>query len=177
MNNTERREEIIRLLSASQVPLSGSRLASLLGVSRQIIVQDVALLRTRHPILATAQGYLLYDIPKNLYCRSFLVRHTAEQIFDELSTIVREGGRVLDVIVEHDVYGQIRADLNLYSAADVERFCSLLEKSSSGPLFPISAGIHIHTVQASSEEALDRIARQLAQKGYLLEGEREPGKP
>lgn len=169
MNNKQRREEIIRILSSSAAPVSGSRLASALSVSRQVIVQDIALLRTEYPIFATASGYLLYAAPPKYCRRTFLVKHTAKQIEDELLTIVKAGGHVLDVIVEHDVYGQIRADLNLSSAQDVTHFCTLLANSSSGPLFPISAGVHIHTVEAASEEILDQIEAQLKEKGWLLE--------
>lgn len=168
MNNIERREQIIQILKESSTPVSGSRLAAQLGVSRQVIVQDIALLRTQQSILATAQGYLLYAPAKEPCRRSFLTRHTTEQIADELSIIVAAGGHVMDVVVEHDVYGQIRADLDLRTLQDVEHFCQLLEKSVSGPLFPISAGIHLHTVEADSEEVLDRIAYLLKDKGYLL---------
>ncbi|MBR2948754.1 MAG: transcription repressor NadR [Lachnospiraceae bacterium] len=168
MNNVERREQIIQILKNTQIPVSGSRLASLLGVSRQVIVQDIALLRTQMSILATAQGYLIYTPAKEPCRRSFLVRHSSEQIFDELTTIVSAGGHVIDVIVEHDVYGQITADLNLRTLQDVERFCGLLAQSTSGPLFPISAGIHLHTVEADSAVVLDEIELALKQKGYLI---------
>lgn len=168
MNNTERRENIIRILKESQTPVSGSKLASMLSVSRQVIVTDIALLRTQLPILATAQGYLLYNLQKPTYRRSYATLHTVEEIHDELNSIVLLGGHILDVIVEHDVYGQIRADLNLSTTADVDRFCELLKNSSSGPLFPISAGIHMHTVEADSEETLDKIEQTLKEKGWLL---------
>lgn len=168
MNNKERREEIIRILQKSSAPVSGSKLAAALAVSRQVIVQDIALLRTEYPIFATAQGYLLYAAPPKYCRRTYLVKHTADQIQEELLTMVEKGGHVLDVIVEHDVYGQIRADLNLSTPKDVLRFCRLLENSSSGPLFPISAGVHIHTVEAASEEILDQIELQLREKGWLL---------
>lgn len=168
MNNTERREEIIRILLQAKEPVSGSSLAKQLSVSRQVIVQDVALLRTAYPVLATAQGYVLYGQTQECCRRSFLVKHSAEQIGDELLTIVKGGGRVLDVVVEHDVYGQIRADLNLASVTDVKGFCARLARSSSGPLFPISDGVHFHTVEAASESILDEIEMQLQKKGYLL---------
>lgn len=168
MNNTERREEIIRILTRAKEPVSGSRLAKQLSVSRQIIVQDVALLRTEYPVLATAQGYVLYGQAQERCRRSFLVKHSSEQIGDELLTMVESGGRVLDVVVEHDVYGQIRADLNLATVTDVKSFCARLARSTSGPLFPISDGIHLHTVEAASESVLDEIEMQLRKKGYLI---------
>ncbi|MCI6553537.1 MAG: transcription repressor NadR [Lachnospiraceae bacterium] len=168
MNNKERRKKIIQLLTDSKVPLSGSRLAAMLSVSRQVIVTDVALLRTEYPILATAQGYLLFARQDRKARRTFAVRHRADDIPDELLSIVTLGGHVLDVIVEHDVYGQIRADLDLSTPDDVNRFCSLLRNSTSGPLFPISAGIHMHTVEAESEESLDQIEGVLQEKGWLI---------
>lgn len=171
MDGKTRRQEILHILEQSKEPISGNALASRLGVSRQVIVQDIALLRTGYPILATAQGYLFYASPERSFRRAFLVRHNNEQIRDELMTIISYGGRVLDVAVEHDVYGQLRADLNLSTAQDVEHFCLLLKKSSSGPLFPISAGIHLHTVEADSVRQLDQIEQALLEKGYLLRSE------
>ena len=154
MDGKERRERIIGELGRADTPLSGSALAKQMGVSRQVIVQDIALLRTRYPILATAQGYLLYEPAGKKYVRAFLVRHTKDQIRDELMTIVSLGGLVLDV--------------NLATPKDVELFCERLAHSRSGPLFPISDGIHLHTVEASSEHALDQIENILLKKGYLL---------
>lgn len=168
MDGKTRRQEIIVILTSSSQPVSGSTLAARLGVSRQVIVQDIALLRTEYPILATAQGYLLYTAPERPHKKAFLVKHTQEQIPDELLSIVALGGRVLDVVVEHDVYGQLRADLNLTTVRDVELFCKRLAASSSGPLFPISAGVHLHTVEAPSEDILEQIEDTLRQKGYLL---------
>ena len=173
MDGKTRRQEILCLLTQASRPISGNTLANTLGVSRQVIVQDIALLRTERPILATAQGYLLYAPPVPERRRAFLVKHSHDEIYDELATIVALGGRVLDVIVEHDVYGELRADLNLATLEDVDRFCRLLAESSSGPLFPISAGVHLHTVEASSEETLLKIESALRNSGYLL----EPGSP
>ena len=167
MDGKARRQEIIRLLQKNTQPFSGSALAKQLGVSRQVIVQDVALLRTEYTILATAQGYLLYVAPGRGHQRAFLVKHSHEDIYDELTSIVSLGGRILDVIVEHDVYGQLQADLNLTTIHDVELFCDRLTHSSSGPLFPISAGVHLHTVEAESEVTLDQIEATLRQKNYL----------
>lgn len=167
MDGKTRRQQIIKILSTASQPISGSVLAKRLGVSRQVIVQDIALLRTEQPILATAQGYLLYA-PGQACKRVFQVKHTNDDISDELMSIIALGGRILDVIIEHDVYGQLRADLNLTTVRDVEHFCHLLSHSSSGPLFPLSAGIHFHTVEADSEQILNQIEETLRDKGYLL---------
>ena len=168
MDGKTRRQQIIQELSQSSQALSGNTLAAKMGVSRQVIVQDIALLRTEFPILATAQGYVLYTPANQKYVRAYMVKHTLEQIPDELSSIIALGARVLDVIVEHDVYGQLRADLNLATIRDVDDFCKRLAKSSCGPLFPISQGLHLHTVEASSEKILDDIEKALEKKGYLV---------
>ena len=58
MNAGERRERIVEILSSSTQPVTGTSLASVLGVTRQVIVQDVAVLRARgEKILATPKGY------------------------------------------------------------------------------------------------------------------------
>lgn len=168
MDGNTRRQNIIKELEQTDKTISGSLLAKKMGVSRQVIVQDIALLRNSYPILATAQGYLLYQAIPNKCIRTFLVKHDRKQIFDELSSIVSLGGTVKDVVIEHDVYGQLRADLNLKSEFDVKRFCKLLETSNCGPLFPISSGVHLHTVEADSEAILDKIQQILIEKGYFI---------
>ena len=46
MKGPERRKEIISILRASETEISGGELAKRLGVSRQLIVQDMALLKS-----------------------------------------------------------------------------------------------------------------------------------
>ena len=161
MDGKIRRNKIIEILQNETEPVSGSALAKLTGVSRQVIVQDITLLRTAYPILATARGYLLYPTQEKKCRRTFCVKHGMEQTRDELNRIVDLGGKVLDVMVEHDIYGQIRADLMLSRRKEVEEFCLQLEKSKSGPLNIIGLGIHYHTVEAENEEILDEIGKAL----------------
>ena len=60
MNGEERREKLVELLKNTESPLSGTRLSRLLHVSRQVIVNDIALLRAANvDILSTNKGYLL----------------------------------------------------------------------------------------------------------------------
>ena len=161
LDGKARRNKILEYLQKNRDPVSGSALAKLTGVSRQVIVQDITLLRTAYPIIATAKGYLLYQDKEKKHCRTFCVRHGADEIRKELYTIVDQGGKVLDVMVEHDVYGEIRADLMLSCRKEVDEFCDLLKKSRSGPLNIIGCGVHYHTVEAASEEILDRIEKEL----------------
>lgn len=170
MEGKNRREKLIALLQQADAPVSGTDLAKCLGVSRQVIVQDIALLRAVDKnILSTNKGYVLYvPEPENdRVKRSFAVSHTKEQIQDELYTIVDYGGKVLDVVVEHDIYGQIMVDLILCNRLDVDEFVERIKTSKSRPLKVLTDGEHWHTVEAASEKVLDKIEERLREKGYL----------
>lgn len=170
MEGDTRREEILRLLSKAQKPVSGTQLAREFAVSRQIIVQDIALLRAVNKnILSTNKGYMLYNPldSSNRVKRTIAVHHSDEQIRDELYTIVDQGGKILDVVVEHEIYGQITVDLLLKTRGDVDEFVEKIENSSAQPLKALTGGKHFHTVEADTKEELDRIERALEKKGYL----------
>ena len=171
MEGEQRRNQILTILQSENQPLSGTELAKRLGVSRQVIVQDIALLRAvNRNILSTNKGYILYhkeDAEKKVK-RTVKVCHTSEQIQEELYTIVDNGGSVLDVVVEHEIYGQITADLIIHNRADVDAFVDKVEKHRTKPLNALTDGIHFHTIEADEEEILDRIVNQLREKGFLL---------
>lgn len=170
MEGDKRREQIISCLAKSSQPISGTELAKIFNVSRQVIVQDIALLRaTNKNILSTNKGYILYNPqvnPTNTK-RIFSVFHTSEGIREELYTIIDSGGKVLDVVVEHEIYGQITVDLILKNRRDVDDFMEKLSKNNSQPLNILTNGHHYHTVEAESEEILDNIEEKLLEKGFL----------
>ena len=173
MNGAERRKRIAALLDSKE-PITGTELSKKLGVSRQIIVQDIALMRADDKnILSTNKGYLLYD--SNNYagsCRRVLhVRHTTEQVLDELLTIAELGGKILDVSVEHELYGQIRVDLLINTPQDAIEFSKRLESSNGEPLKILTGDDHYHTVIANSERLLDLIEAELQKKRILIEEE------
>lgn len=167
----DRRAKIIELLKNSTAPLSGNNLAKTLGVSRQVIVTDMALLRAEHnEILSTAQGYLIEKNEETAgVTRIYKVKHTDEQTGEELLSIVELGGDVLDVFVEHKVYGTISAPLNVSSKRDVENFLADLKSGVSSPLKNITDGYHYHTVKARNTKILDEIEKMLKEKGFLIE--------
>ena len=171
MDAEERRGQIITLLTNSNKPISGTELARNLSVSRQVIVQDIALLRAGNKnILSTNKGYLLYDdhTPEKTYRRTVRVRHTNDQILDELYTIVDYGGRVRDVVVEHDIYGQITVDLIINNRQDADEFVRRLQTNQTRPLNELTYGYHYHTIEAGKKEYLDLIEKKLNEKGYLI---------
>ena len=157
-----RREQLLQMLRDSTAPISGSALARSLGVSRQVIVQDIALLRAvNKDILATTRGYVLYSQQTEACHRIYCVNHSDDAIADN-------GGKVLDVIIEHEIYGQIIANLILENRRDVAEFCDRLKHSNAKPLNIIAGGTHYHTVEARSEVMLDNIECALREKGYLV---------
>ena len=166
-----RRGRIISDLVNADKPVSGAALAKQLGVSRQIIVQDIALLRANgHDIVATNRGYLAASKEVSPRCeRRFKVHHDESQTIDELETIVDLGGAVEDVMVNHRVYGKVTAPLGLKSRRDIAHFAEDMATGRSSLLMTVTSGYHFHLVSAESEEVLDDIEHALAAKGYLAE--------
>jgi len=166
----KRREKLIKIVKEALKPVSGSRLAELLCVSRQVIVQDIALLRAGgEDIFATPQGYIYTTSLKSRPRKVFAVRHNPEQIKDELQTVIDNGGKVLDVIVEHPLYGELKGMLMIASPTDLQDFMAKYRKTGAEPLLALTRGIHLHTVEADDEESLSRIGQELQKKGFLLD--------
>ena len=166
MKAIDRRKAIAnRLLSASGA-ITGSTLSKEFGVSRQIIVQDITMLRgSGYDILSTHDGYIIQKSP--LKIRVFKLYHTTEQTEDELNTIVDMGGTVVDVFVWHKVYGKMIAPLNIFSRLQVKQFIEGVRSGKSSELMNITGGYHYHTVRAESEEILDLIGNALENKGLI----------
>ena len=166
MKGEERRKQLLNILSSSNNPVSGGTLAKELNVSRQIIVQDISLLRANGAtIFSTNKGYLLQEDRK--YSRVFKVYHTDDQVEEELSTIVDAGGQIRDVFVYHKVYGVLKADMGIKSRRDIRAYMEEISTSKSSLLKNVTSGYHYHTIDAESEEILDAIQEELQQKGFL----------
>ena len=170
MEGKERREKLINILEESFEPISGSELARQLSVSRQVIVQDIALLRaSSKKIISTNKGYIIYRQQSTKLSRSYLVKHSTQEIEEELCLIVDLGGRILDVGVSHGVYGNISTDLIINNRYDVYKFVEKLKAGKLKPLKELTGDIHIHTLEADSQETLDNIEEALRKKGLLYE--------
>ena len=166
MKATERRAAIANLLLASTEAVSGGKLSEEFGVSRQIIVQDITVLKGMgYEILSTHNGYIVQKSP--LKERVFKLHHTTEQTEDELSTIVNLGGTVADVFVWHKIYGKIVAPLNIFSSLHIKQFIEGVRTGKSSELMNITGGYHYHTIRAESEEVLDQIGAALNDRGYI----------
>ena len=173
MDAAERRETIRRTLSESAAPVSAGAFARRLGVSRQIIVGDVALLRAANvPIAATPRGYVMQEEPgRRGLVRTVACRHAKKDITREMYAVVDNGCGLLDVIVEHPVYGQISGQLQAFSRYDVDSFVKKLAKSGSLPLCDLTGGVHLHTILCPDEEAYRRVLAKLKEEKILFEKE------
>lgn len=172
MTGANRRDAIIQYIQESNSPVSGQKLAVEFGVSRQVIVQDIALIRAAgYDIISTNRGYILNaPLQAANVERVFKVFHTDEQIEEELCSIVDQGGCVLNTMINHRVYGHLEVPLNIKSRRNVNEFLHEIQSGKSSPLMKITSNYHYHTVSADSEETLDMIENLLREKKILVEG-------
>ncbi len=167
MSGSERRTEIIERIQKSPAPVSGKNLAESYGVSRQVIVQDIALLRAAgYDVIATNRGYILNTPAK--VSRVLKVCHSDECLEEELCTVVDMGGCVENVMVNHRVYGHLQAELHINSRRKVAEFMEDIRNGKSSPLKNITSDYHYHTITADNEETLDLIEEELRKKGFLV---------
>lgn len=172
MNGDQRRVKILTVLENSLEAVSASRLAERFGVSRQVIVGDIALLRaSEHDIEATSRGYVLADrqeTPAERFVSKVASVHAPDLSETEFNLIVQHGGEVLDVQVEHPVYGLLTAPLNIKTYADVEFYCDQMAEHAARDLSELSEGVHMHTIECDSQEQFADILGALRAAGFRL---------
>ena len=170
MNYQLRRNEILRMLAESEEYINAAQFAEHFGVTRQIIVSDVALLRAiGHRIQATRSGYRLEKPASNKHLYSVVCRHRSDQVLDEFYTVVDNGGCVESVVVEHPIYGQLCADLNICSRYDAQEFVQRQRETNASQLSDLTGGLHIHMLRVPSEEAYLRIVKGLKELNIMVE--------
>lgn len=168
LSGQERREQILKMLRTSKEPVAGSDLAKQFGVSRQVVVQDIALIRANGvDITATNRGYVIHESKK--VSRVFKVIHTDEQVEEELNLYVDLGAVVEDVFVYHKVYGVIKAEMNIKSRRDVRKYMEDISSGKSTNLMNLTSNYHYHTIVADDEQVLDIIQNELQEKKFLAE--------
>lgn len=169
MGSKERRSEILKLLFEETEPQKGTKLANDFGVTRQVIVKDIALLRAEgHSIIATPDGYLIRRNSDDKIRKIIAVNHEESEIYKELEIIIKYGGIVEDVIVEHPLYGEIKGMLMIKTLNDLIKFREKSNEIKAKPLSVLTGGIHNHTIWASSEEQMDEILNELKQNNFLI---------
>ena len=171
MNADIRRKQILDLISNEETPVSASALAKKLTVSRQVIVGDVALLRAQgHEIIATARGYTLVQKLKegNQYLGKVACQHTAKSTKAELYAIVDLGAVVVNVIIAHDLYGEITGNLNLKTRKDVDGFISRVKSAEVKLLSELTQGLHLHTIACRDKDHFEQVVQALDAGGFLF---------
>ncbi len=166
MKGEQRREEIISRLRSSSVPVSAGNLSQEFGVSRQIIVKDISILRkSGYQVTALTRGYILEKKPRAE--KVFKMIHSDDEVQKELELIVDLGGTVEDVFVYHKAYNKVRADMGIKTRTDVAGFLQNIKSGKSSLLKNVTSGYHYHTVSASDEDALKIIEDELWKCGFL----------
>ncbi|GAW98476.1 transcription repressor NadR [Secundilactobacillus mixtipabuli] len=168
MTSTERRSQIQSVLSTSQSPISASQLARRFGVSRQTIVGDVSLLRAGgEAIVATIRGYEYQH--KAVHEVVLVCRHFPNDSADEMRRIVEAGGVIEDVVVDHPLYGQLKANLQVRDIGDVNLFIAKMKRQNAHLLSELTDGVHMHTIAYDTPAQLRAIQASLREAGYLYE--------
>ena len=171
MSSEKRRAELAEVLRECGHAVTGTQLSERFGVTRQVIVADIALLRAAgEGIIATPQGYLYAPaVSQRLVRQTVASRHSAapERIREELNLVVDQGGVVRDVIIEHPLYGEITGSLHICSRYDVDAFIDKLKATHAEPLSILTGGMHLHTIEAKDGDTLRRIAKELHDRGFL----------
>lgn len=167
MNGEDRRKGIVDILKKSDKPMSGEALARKFDVSRQVIVQDIALIRAKNiDIYSTNRGYVI-SAKNEEFSRVFKVYHTDDDVETELNAIVDLGGWVKDIFVYHRVYGVLKADMNIHSRRDIKEYMEEIKSGKSTLLMHITSGYHYHTIVASDEKTLEYIWDELQRLGFI----------
>lgn len=169
MNASKRRETIIDILLKKNTAVKGVELAEQFNVTRQIIVKDIAILRAKgNNIIATPDGYMFNDDSGNRVRSIIAVNHNKNEMIKELEIVIKYGGVIEDVIVEHPLYGEIRGLLMIKNLNDLYRFEDSFKASNSIPLSALTNGIHLHTISTDTKENMDLIKQELNEKDLIL---------
>ena len=168
MTGAIRRQNILAELNDATGPINATKLAEMNGVTRQIIVADIALLRAAgNNIRAEHKGYVLDrtigEIRKKIVCK-----HSKENVVDEFYAVVDNGGKVIDVQVEHSVYGVISADMSISSRFEADEFVRAVSESGAAQLSDLTGGIHVHTIGVKDEVTFERICAKLDELEILV---------
>ncbi|SDK60178.1 transcription repressor NadR [Sediminibacillus albus] len=178
MNNDQklpgnkRRELILQWLKEAETPITGSDLAEKTDVSRQVIVQDVSLLKAKNePIMATSQGYLLVreHSGQALHQQVVACSHSPQQTREELYLIVDHGVTVKDVRIEHPVYGDLTASIMVSNRNEVDQFVAKIQQTNAAYLSQLTDGTHLHTLEADTEDKLTAACSALGRAGILID--------
>lgn len=167
----QRRQFLLEKIKTSAQPMTGSELAALANVSRQVIVGDMTLLKAKgEPIIATSQGYLfLAERATEQASRRIACRHSPDDTERELKLLVESGATVKDVSIEHPVYGELTAGIHVSNVQEVEAFMKRVRDTGASYLLELTDGTHLHTITAPDTATLEKAVGRMRDNGFLLE--------
>ncbi|MCL2522205.1 MAG: transcription repressor NadR [Erysipelotrichales bacterium] len=170
MDAESRRKQILKIISEPEALITASMLAKTLNISRQIIVGDIALLRAQgYDIIATARGYMMPKYKESgQYIGKVACKHTPDNTTSELNLIVDLGATIVNIIVEHELYGEITGNLNLKSREDIEAFMKKVDKMKIKLLSELTFGIHLHTIACQDKNHFDKVCKALKENKFAL---------
>ena len=172
MNNPfNRRKAILQLLESTNEPISGKQLSQQFGVSRQIIVKDISILKSQeHIINSTSRGYVINNTPQGkAYKRVIVCQHNNERMEEELQLIIDNGAMIDDVAIDHPVYGNIKANLMIETQDDLDKFIHAMNKFEGRMLAHLTDNVHLHAISAHTEKILDNAVRDLKAHQFIVE--------
>ena len=168
MSSIDRRDNILKLLLESSEPLKGSAIAKEYSVTRQIIVKDIAILRANGKnIIATPDGYII-NKNENKVKVIIAVIHTEEEMFDEMNIVIKYGGIIEDVIVEHPLYGEIKGMLMIKNYNELNKFIHKYKEQRAKLLSVLTNGVHLHTIAAENEDDINLIIAELRKCNFIV---------
>ncbi|AGX41092.1 transcription repressor NadR [Clostridium saccharobutylicum] len=168
MNSIERRDSIIKLLLESNKPLKGTTIAEKYAVTRQVIVKDIAILRAKgENIIATPDGYIVNNNEGKVKA-IIAVTHDKEQMFEEMSIVIKYGGIIEDVIVEHPLYGEIKGMLMIKNFNELNKFIIKYKEQKAKLLSVLTNGVHLHTIAADTEDDIELIISELKERNFVV---------
>lgn len=163
-----RRATLLSSLKKASEPIIARNFAEQFDVSRQVIVGDIALLRAEgQEILSTPKGYVMRSNSSERQERRIVCQHTFEQTLEELYLIVDYGGEIIDVIVEHPIYGELVGGLSISNRVEANEFVQKIKNNKTSLLAELTGGLHSHTISAKDQLTLDRIVEELKKKNLI----------
>lgn len=163
----ERRQLILNLIKEADSPIKAGDIAEQCLVTRQVIVNDISILRAEgNGITSTSKGYTIEKTTKNLYVIE--CDHSEKDILEELYIIADCGCGVLNVIVEHDVYGEIIGNIEVFNRFEADEFYNKFKNSKTVSLSALTNNRHMHTLSCPSEKRFEEVKKRLVESGFIV---------
>lgn len=117
--------------------------------------------------MATPDGYIVNRNDGKVKT-IIAVKHKESEMFDEMSTVIKYGGVIEDVIVEHSLYGEIKGVLMVKNLNELNKFIAKYSSQEGRLLSVLTNGVHLHTISAETSEDIEAIISELKAKNFIV---------